>query len=62
MAKRLESSQQIKIGAVLSYLSIGVNIAAGLIYTPWMIGKIGQSEYGLFTLECVSKRIKSSNH
>ena len=50
MAKRLESSQQIKIGAVLSYLSIGVNIGAGLIYTPWMIGKIGQSEYGLFTL------------
>lgn len=35
---------------MLSYLSIGVNILAGLIYTPWMISQIGKSQYGLFTL------------
>lgn len=44
------SRKQIGIGAVLSYVSIGVNILAGLIYTPWMIRTIGKSDYSLFTL------------
>ena len=43
-------SNQLKLGAVLSYLSIGVNVLAALIYTPWMIAQIGKSQYGLFTL------------
>ena len=42
--------RQIKIGAVLSYVSIAVNVVAGLIYTPWMINQIGKSDYGLYTL------------
>lgn len=46
----LNSKNQLKIGAVLSYLSIALSIVSGLIYTPWMIEKIGQSEYGLYTL------------
>ena len=46
----MNNSKQIKMGAVLSYLSIAVNILAGLIYTPWMIQQIGQSQYGLYTL------------
>lgn len=41
---------QLKIGAILSYLTIAFNIAAGLLYTPWMIEQIGQSDYGLHTL------------
>ena len=44
------SSNQIKIGAILSYLSIVINIIAGLIYTPWMVDTIGKSDYGLYTL------------
>lgn len=47
---RINSSNQIKIGAILSYLSIGINIIAGLIYTPWMVDTIGKSDYGLYTL------------
>lgn len=43
-------NKQIKIGAMLSYLSIAVNMVAGFIYTPWMIQQIGKSQYGLFTL------------
>lgn len=36
---------------ILSYLSIAINIVAGLIYTPWMIGKIGgMGQYGLYTI------------
>ena len=42
-------SNQLKLGAVLS-CSIGVNVLAALIYTPWMIAQIGKSQYGLFTL------------
>lgn len=43
-------SKQLGVGAVLSYVSIAVNILAGLIYTPWMVKSIGQSQYGLYTL------------
>ena len=41
---------QLKAGAFISYFSMAFNIIAGLIYTPWMVAKIGQSNYGLFTL------------
>ena len=45
-----DSSKQIKIGAVISYVSILINIASGLIYTPWMVAQIGKGDYGLYTL------------
>lgn len=48
--KNLSSNQQIKYGAILSYISIALNVGAGVIYTPWMVRQIGQSQYGLFTL------------
>lgn len=50
MMKSLSSSQQIKYGAVLSYLGIVVYILVGLLYTPWMIRVIGKDDYGLYTL------------
>lgn len=46
----MNSSKQIKLGAVFSYITIAFNMIAGLIYTPWMIEKIGQENYGLYTL------------
>lgn len=46
----MDSKKQIKWGAILSYISIALNIVAGLIYTPWMVNQIGQSHYGLYTL------------
>lgn len=46
----MNSSKQIKLGALFSYFAIAFNMVAGLIYTPWMISKIGQSNYGLYTL------------
>lgn len=46
----MNSSKQIKLGALISYFAIAFNIIAGLIYTPWMITKIGQDNYGLYTL------------
>jgi O-antigen/teichoic acid export membrane protein len=44
------SNKQIKNGAIVSYATILFNILAGLIYTPWLIKQIGQSNYGLYIL------------
>ena len=41
---------QIKAGAVLNYVIIGLNILLGLLYTPYMLRMLGQNEYGLYSL------------
>lgn len=46
----MKSANQIKLGAIISYLSIGINMVFGLIYTPWMIHSIGKENFGLYTL------------
>ena len=45
-----QPSDQLKLGAILSYVSTGLNMAVQLLYTPLMIRLLGQSEYGLYTL------------
>ena len=47
---KLDSRKQIALGAIMSYISIGINIVTGLVFTPWMIHSIGKENYGLFTL------------
>ncbi|KRN50433.1 hypothetical protein IV49_GL002081 [Kandleria vitulina DSM 20405] len=39
-----------KKGAVLSYISIFINMLITLLYTPFMLKTIGQSEYGLYSM------------
>lgn len=41
---------QRKAGAILSYSIITFNILVGLLYTPYMLQKMGQNEYGLYAL------------
>lgn len=41
---------QLKAGAALNYVSICLNMVVGLIYTPYMLRMLGQSEYGLYSL------------
>lgn len=41
---------QLKAGAFLSYISIGLNNIVGLLYTPYMLRMLGQNEYGLYSL------------
>ena len=41
---------QLKAGAALNYVVIVLNIAVGLLYTPYMLRMMGQSEYGLYSL------------
>jgi O-antigen/teichoic acid export membrane protein len=46
----LNHSNERKNGAILSYIVILVNTFVQLLYTPILIKKLGQSEYGLFSL------------
>lgn len=46
----MDDSKNRKLGAVLSYVSIIVSTLISLVYTPFMIRSLGQSEYGLYSL------------
>ena len=41
---------QLRVGAVLSYINIIATVVVGLIYTPIMLRLLGQAEYGLYAL------------
>lgn len=41
---------QLKAGAFLNYVVILLNLIIGLLYTPYMLRMLGQSEYGLYSL------------
>ena len=40
---------QLKAGAALNYVIIILNMMVGLLYTPYMLRMMGQSEYGLYS-------------
>ena len=41
---------QLKVGALLNYVVLGLNSLIGLLYTPYMLRMMGQSEYGIYSL------------
>jgi len=41
---------EIKVGAILTYLSTGLSFVITLLYTPLMLNMLGQNEYGVYTL------------
>jgi O-antigen/teichoic acid export membrane protein len=41
---------QLKVGAILSYVSRFITVVVGLLYTPIMIRLLGQNEYGLYSI------------
>lgn len=41
---------QLKAGAVLSYVLLGLNTIISLLYTPFLLRMLGKSEYGLYSL------------
>ncbi len=47
---RNKNVSQIKIGAMISYIALALNIILGLIYTPWLKDTIGIDNHGLYTL------------
>lgn len=43
-------SSSIKLSVLISYITVIINILIQLLYTPWMIRKIGVSDYGIYSL------------
>ncbi|MBR0024614.1 MAG: oligosaccharide flippase family protein [Muribaculaceae bacterium] len=41
---------QLKAGAALNYVILGLNAITGLLYTPYMLRMLGQSEFGIYSL------------
>ena len=41
---------QLRAGIILSYLSLFLTNVVSLVFTPYMLGKLGQVEYGLYAL------------
>lgn len=41
---------QRKLGVAISYLTLAFNIVIGLVYTPFMISKLGDGLYGIYSL------------
>ncbi|MCD7850497.1 MAG: oligosaccharide flippase family protein [Parabacteroides sp.] len=46
----MNSAKQLKAGVLLSYLTLGLSNIIALVYTPFMLRMMGQSEYGLYSL------------
>ena len=42
--------KEIKIGAILGYVNMIASLLVSFLYTPILLNKLGQSEYGLYTL------------
>ena len=45
-----DSSKQIKLGMILSYINLGIGNLIPFFYTPIMLNLLGQSEYGLYKI------------
>lgn len=41
---------QRKLGVVISYMTLAFNVVIGLVYTPFMISKLGDGLYGIYSL------------
>ena len=41
---------QLKAGAVINYIILGLNALVGIAYTPYLLRMLGQSEYGVYSL------------
>lgn len=48
--KQEKSTNQIKLGMILSYINIGIGNLIPLFYTPIMLSLLGQNEYGLYKI------------
>lgn len=43
------TNRELKLGVILSYFLIGINIVSGLLLVPFIIKNIGKSNYGLYS-------------
>ena len=50
ISKQVKNMDQKRIGIVLSYCYLILNCCVGIVFTPFMLRKLGNSEYGLYQL------------
>lgn len=48
-----DKKKQLSLGVIFSYFTIIAQCLSGIIYTPIILGSLGQSEYGVYSL-CIS--------
>ncbi len=41
---------EVRAGAVISYITLFFNVASGLLYTPWLMNSLGDSDYAIYIL------------
>ncbi len=46
----MQKVNQIKVGAMLSYVSFKFTLVISLIYIPILVKNLGQAEYGVYSL------------
>ena len=46
----MKKLNQIKVGAMLSYIALILSTTISLVYTPFMVRTLGNGEYGIFSL------------
>ena len=46
----MKKFNELKVGALLSYVNLGISTVIPLFYTPVMLRLLGQAEYGLYSL------------
>ena len=46
----MKENKERKLGAILSYVAIIANTLVQVLYTPFLVSRLGQSEYGLYSL------------
>ncbi len=44
----MKKINQIKVGAILSYMQMGIGVVVNIVFTPIMLRLLGQNEYGLY--------------
>ncbi|OOP73822.1 teichoic acid transporter [Clostridium beijerinckii] len=50
LRRNILNKNQLKAGAILSYISLFLSTIISLLYTPFMLRIMGQSEFGLYSL------------
>lgn len=44
------NKDEVKYGIILSYLLVAVNVISGLAFTPYLVHRLGNSQYGLYEI------------
>ena len=47
LTAKLKKADQLKTGVIISYAQMAISVVISLIYTPYILKTLGDSEYGL---------------